>query len=158
HLLGLSVVAAERADLDEVDVAGRVLRPGPRVVPDTRVVRDEVAGLYVQLLEVERVAGGDARPAFTRSEQLDGPLVAAVHAEDQLEGADPVVVLGAALDEPLVHGAGARVAAGLAQHDDGRLVLQDIDRVLGRGGTHCAVWGLELDAVEAGRRDGERAL
>src|SRR5690606_7312743 len=58
HLLGLSVVAAERADLDEVDVAGRVLRPGPRVVPDTRVVRDEVAGLYVQLLEVERVAGG----------------------------------------------------------------------------------------------------
>src|SRR5690606_894998 len=120
HLLGLSVVAAERADLDEVDVAGRVLRPGPRVVPDTRVVRDEVAGLYVQLLEVERVAGGDARPAFTRSEQLDGLLVAAVHAEDQLEGADPVVVLGADLDEHLVHGAGARVAAGLAQHDDGR--------------------------------------
>src|SRR5690606_19252472 len=53
HLLGLPVVAAKGPDLDEVDVAGRVLRPGPRVVLDARVVRHEVAALEVQLLAVE---------------------------------------------------------------------------------------------------------
>src|SRR5262249_37316935 len=88
HRLGLHglVVLAERADLDEIDVACRRLRSGNRIsVSRFRVVRDEIARLEAQLLQIDRVAGAYLGQRLRPAEQRHGLGRRAVRRIEQLQ-------------------------------------------------------------------------
>ena len=90
-LLRLLVVPAEGTDLEEVDVARRLVAAA---IPRGRVVGDEVAGLQSELLEKERVGGagierGSPGRRITEGDPLLRPSVDTVV---KLEPADAIVI------------------------------------------------------------------
>ena len=109
-------VLAERPDAQEVDVARRPLRPADRVVVGgARVVGHGVAGLHAELLEIERVAGRHFRRRLAAVEEPNRLLGAAVDRVDQLQVPHREVVVGARLDDELLHRRRVGVAARLRQ-------------------------------------------
>ncbi len=148
--LGGAEVAPERPDLDEVEVALDDPAGIALVVAGAAVVRDEVAGLEVELLEEEGVPGRDlAQPALLRVEQLHRLLGPAVDRVGQAERAHPEVVVGAGLEEHLLDGVGGGVAPRPDEHDRRGLVGEHVDGVAWRGLHELAARPLELDLVEA---------
>ena len=149
-LLRLAEIGLEAPDLEEVDVADRLLAAGARVVPRLGVVGDDVAGDKLVFLEEERVSRAHlAHWRRARAEQLDGLLLPAVDREDELHLPDAVVVVRARLHEELLQRVGALVAARAGEGKSRRLVVQHVDGVLGRGGDEPGARTLHLDAVEA---------
>ena len=73
---------------------------------------------------------------------------AAADRVDQLELRDPEVVLGLDLGEDLLDRGDLGVPPRLEHADERRLVVEDVDRVIGRAGLEAAVGGRELDPVE----------
>ena len=144
-------VPAERADLDEVQVALDVaVRLGEVAVGGAGVVRDEVARLQAELLHEEGVSRRHLlQPAGAAVEELHRLLGAAVGRVDEVQRQQAEVVVGARLDEHLLDGAGGRVAPRRDEHHRRGLVGQHVDGVLRRRGHELAVGRLQLDAVEA---------
>ena len=148
--LGGAEVAPERPDLDEVEVALDDPAGLTLVVAGAAVVRDEVAGLEVELLEEQGVARRDlAQPALLRVEQLDRLLGSAVDRVGQAERPHAEVVVGAGLQEDLLDGVGGGVAPRLDEHDRRGLVGEHVDGVARRRLDELAARPLELDLVEA---------
>ena len=155
--LGGAEIAPERPDLDEVEVALDDPAGLALVVAGAAVVRDEVAGLEVELLEEESVPGRDLpQSALLRVEQLDRLLGPAVHRVGQAERAHAEVVVGAGLQEHLLDGVGGGVAPRLDEHDRRRLVGEHVDGVARRRLHELAARPLQLDLVEAVLLDHER--
>ena len=83
--LRLLVVFAELTDLDEVDVARRVLRSFDAVVVGrARVVRHDVARLETQLLEIQRVPRAHFRQRLRAAKELHRFLWSAVRRVHEL--------------------------------------------------------------------------
>ncbi len=94
-LLRLLEGLLERADVQEVDVAGdRPRGPERSIVPRQRVVGHQVTGLQPELLEEEGVPDRRFRHRGPSGlEQRHGVLGPAVHRVDQPDVPDPVVVV-----------------------------------------------------------------
>ena len=162
-LLRLAELGVEAADLEEVDVADGLLAACARVVARLGVVGDDVARDELVLLQEERVARTYlAQGRGPGAEQLDDLFLSAVDREDELELPDAVIVVGARLDEELLQRRGACVAAGTGEGERRRLVVQNVDGVLGRGGHQPGAGALHLEVVEAvllhHERSGEGAV
>ncbi len=108
------------------------------------------------LLEEEGVAGGELLPRAAAVER-EGLLGRAADRVDQLELRDTEVVLGLDLGEDLLDRGDLGVPPRLEHADERRLVVEDVDGVIGRAGLEAAVGGRELDPVERVAGDLERA-
>ena len=143
-------VAPERPDLDEVEVALDDPAGVALVVSGAAVVRDEVAGLQIELFEEQGVPGRHLpQPALFGVEQLDRLLRPPVDGPGQAERPHPEVVVGAGFQKHFLDGVGGGVAPGLDEHDRGRLVGEHVDGVARRRLHQFAARPLQFDLVEA---------
>ena len=134
----------------EVQIAHRLLRAADRVViADARVIRHRVARLHAQLLEIERVPRRHVGHPRAAGEQRDRLLRAAVHAVDEVQRLDAVVVLGFRLEEHFLDRGRGGVAAGFRERHGRRLIGEDIDGIFRRPADTGSAGRVELDAVEA---------
>ena len=156
-LLGLAISSLEGADVQEVDVT----RDGPRcstaVVPHHRVVGHEVAYFELPLFEEERVPGRHLRkrcaPPLKDRYRVFGEPVDRV---DEIDGADPVVVIRDHLEVYLFDGGSRHVATGRREANGRVHVGQHVNPVLGRCRDHLAVIRSgQLQRVEAALADRE---
>ncbi len=157
HLLGLAIRALEGAHVQEVDVAADdLVSPERAVVAHEGVVRDEIAGLELPLLQEERVARGDlGQGSSARLEDRDRVLRAPVDRVDQADVTDPVVVRGPHLEVDLLDRGGGHVPPRPTEVDGGLEIGEDVDVVLRRCGHELAGRARELDRVEAVLADRE---
>ena len=141
-LLILLVLAAEWADGEKLDIAAARLGAGPLIVVErTRVVAHHITSGEVHLLEEERVRRDDVtRPHTSALRERDRPLVAAVHAIDQLEFSDAVVIRCLRLDQHFVNAGRAQITTGLLDAHGRCRVIECIDCVF-HGFTHDGAIG-----------------
>ena len=103
HRLRGFVVLAERADLDEIDIAGRRLGPLDDIgIGRLRVVRDEVARLEPELFQINRVARAHFGQRLAAAEQIDGFRRRAIDRIKHLQRLDAIVVVRRGLEEELL--------------------------------------------------------
>ena len=105
-LLGHTVGALEGAHVQEVDIAGDdLIAPERTVVAHDRVVRDQISGPELPLLEEERIAGRNFRERCPgRLEDGDGVLWTGVDRIDETDVTDAVVVRRTNLEVDLFYG------------------------------------------------------
>ena len=130
-----------------------VALPGPddRVgVGGAREVRHDVAGLQAQFLEEERVSGRQPlRRGRAARRQAHAFLHAAVHRVHEVKTRHAEVIIRLRFDEHLVDARRAQVAAGLRKRDDGRLIVEYVDGVLGGRAHQVSGRACEIDPVGA---------
>src|SRR5262249_50121759 len=129
-LLALSVLLAERANIDEVHVRrdgiGRILG-----VYGLAVIRDDVAGLEVVFLEEERMAGRDFLRALTLArKQIDFLVRTAIYRVMQFKLAYAKVIIGTKLGKDFFNFRSFGIASGLGKFDDRLLIVQSFHRSL----------------------------
>ena len=147
--LGLAIVAAEGANLQEVDVGHRLVGRR-RVVAHDAVVGDQVAHFQLVVLQEDGVARrhlGEGRAAGRVDLQSVGRP--AVDAVDQRDIGDAQIVVGAGFQEDLLDRADRDVAPRPAEGDRRPLVVQHVDPVVRRTGHPDIAVGQEPDPVEA---------
>ena len=148
-LLSLAEVGPETTDLNEVNIADGFLITRSGVVASLGVVGDDVPGHQLVFLEEKRVSGAHlGHWRGSGAEQLDRLLLAAVDRIDELHRFDAVVVAGPRLHKDLFQRAGGHVTSGPGEGKHRGLVVQHVDRVLGRGGHQPGARTLHLDAIE----------
>src|SRR5439155_14229270 len=92
--LALTVILRVGPHLEKIDVALRALWAAHRVVVGrTRVVRHYVSGLQLELLEHQRVAGGEVANCARAVMQRHSALRSSVHRVNEVELGHAVIVL-----------------------------------------------------------------
>ena len=130
-LIRLAVVATKGPDAHEIDVGSdRPPAPDPVVVRHLSVVRDQIARLETQLLEVEGVCGRHLLGAPGPVEQIERILRIAVHRVDQLQRPQAVIVLCADLDEHLFDRRSLDIPPGFLEPNRRGLVVERIDEIV----------------------------
>ena len=144
-LLGLAVVAPERPDLQEVDVAGGGVAAA---VGGHRVVGNQVAGLQGHLLEEEGVRGpevhGGAADVLRQSQSL---FLTAVDTVPELDLRDAVIVISANRDGDLLEEVRLGIPSRLVNAHHRRQVLERLDRVVDGARNHRSVRGHQIHPV-----------
>src|SRR5262249_2792056 len=146
-----------RLHLEKEDVAAGLARPrAAREIARADVIRDEIAGLDVQVLEIQRVTARDALAA-ARNGEGHGFLRAAADRVHEIHPIDRVVVFGLRLDVDLFEPRHRAIGGRLEDPDFRRPVLEHADEVLGVAGARRAFAIDEPDAIRAVARDLHRA-
>jgi hypothetical protein len=142
---------------EEEDIAPRFVGSRPaRDVARPHVVRNEIAGLDVEIFEKQRVAAVDHR-ALARDVERHDLLGAAAHRVDEIEAIDAVVVFCLRFDvhffEPRHRSVGRRF-----QHTDfRRTILERADEVLGVAGVGHPVAVRQRDPIRVVVHDFQRS-
>ena len=154
-LVGLAEVYTEGTNLEEIDVAlgGAAVRP-PVAVLHLGVVGNEVTGLEAEILEKERVRTGNLR-CRGPIEQPNRVLGATVDRVDKKQLGDAVVVVGFHFDIKFLDRTRVLIAPRPRKRHRRWLILQDVDRVFGRGRHESSACPLQSDFVVPFTLDGQ---
>ena len=148
----MAIVLAERAHLQEVDVAHALV---PSAIPGDRVIGDEVAGHQLEFFQEERVGRAciDWMPPTVG--QRKRVLVAAVDAISQCKRLHSVVVRRRDRDGDFLDIRDFRVAARLDDLHRGGSVGQRLHRILHGARNAHAIGCNEVHAIESRGLHGE---
>ena len=146
----------ERLDLEEENVAARFARAlSASEVARPRVVRHEIAGLNVEILEVQRPSAGDRRGA-TWDVERRRLLRASADGVDEVEAFDPIVVVGLGFDVDLVEPIHGTIARRLDDVDFGRPIFESANEIFGLARIRQPVAIGERDTIRGVVDDFER--